>query len=153
MNFTLSRGYTFLAWTAVFVCTATLAADPLEFPRQQHPWGKFPLGSWKSVRTTSETLDEKGHVTAVTVTSTRTTLIGSDETTYTLRSEATLDVLGRRIATTPHVAKYGYYGESPGQVINVKVCPPFPVAMPELDHERRFRQVCGHVRFASKSDR
>jgi hypothetical protein len=96
------------------------AGQQIEFPPEQHPWGKFPIGAWKYVRTTAETLNDKGQVTNVAITDTRTTLIAADDTSYTLRSEVTLDVLGRRIATTPHVAKYGYYGETPGQTISVK---------------------------------
>src|SRR5947208_7688474 len=40
--------------------TAINAADALAFPPEHHPWGRFPVGSWKVVRTTSEALDEKG---------------------------------------------------------------------------------------------
>jgi hypothetical protein len=100
-------------------CAAAGAADP-PFPPEHHPWGRFPAGAWKYVRTTTETLDDKGLVASVTITDTRTVLAAADEESYTLRSEVTLDVLGRRIATTPQLAKYGYYGETPGQAVSVK---------------------------------
>jgi hypothetical protein len=89
-------------------------------PAEHHPWGHFPAGSWKSVRATSETLDAKGQVANITLTDTKTTLVAVDESSYTLRSEITVDVSGRRIATTPQLVKYGYYGETPGQGLSVK---------------------------------
>jgi hypothetical protein len=113
-------GLTTLAIAIASACAGPAAAEDLSFPSEHHPWGRFPVGSWKQVRTTSETLDSKGKITNIAVTDTRTTLIAADESTYTLRTEVTLDVGGRRIATTPQVAKYGYYGESPGQGVSAK---------------------------------
>ena len=72
------------------------------------------------MRTTSESLDAKGQVASVTITDTRTSLIAADDSSYTLRSEATVDAAGRRIATTPHVVRHGFLGEKPGQVYTVK---------------------------------
>src|SRR5215470_13356517 len=120
MRFIGPINWIMLTIAAVWACGGAVRAGQPEFPAEQHPWGKFPVGAWKSVRTTAETLDDKGRVTNVAITDTRTTLIAADSSTYTLRSDVTLDVLGRRIATTPHIAKYGYYGESPGQAISVK---------------------------------
>jgi hypothetical protein len=105
---------------AAAACAAVAAGQDLLFPPEHHPWGHFPVGSWKRVRTTSETLDDKGQVTNVTITDTRTTLVAADDSGYTLRTEVTVDVVGRRITTTPHVARHGYYGESPGQGLSVK---------------------------------
>jgi hypothetical protein len=90
------------------------------FPPDHHPWGRFPLGSWKLVRVTSETLDAQGHVTNVTTTETKTTLVASDLNSYTLRVDVTVEVAGRRFASAPQTVKHGYYGESPGQTVSVK---------------------------------
>ena len=54
---------------------APAAAQDVAYPREHHPWGRFPAGSWKHVRTTSETLDDKGQLANTTRTDTRTTLI------------------------------------------------------------------------------
>ena len=101
-------------------CSALLAADVLAFPVEHHPWGRFPVGSWKLVRTTSEALDEKGQVVSVTTTDTRTTLIATDVASYTLQTVATVDVASRRITAAPQVTKYGYYGEAAGQALGAK---------------------------------
>src|ERR1041385_5878244 len=84
------------AWPTLVLAQA---AQPAAVPRDNHPWGSFPVGSWKLVRTTSETLNSKGQVTNVTAMETRTSLIAADATSYTLRSEIALDVTGRRIGT------------------------------------------------------
>src|SRR5687767_14038503 len=64
--------------------SAAIAAD-IAVPADQHAWGRFPLGSWKSVRVTSEVLDEAGRITNVTITDTKTTLVVADAASYTLR--------------------------------------------------------------------
>jgi len=95
-------------------------ADELPFPRDHHPWGHFPVGSWKLVRTTAELLDDKEQVVNVTTTDTRTTLVAVDATGYTLRTDATVDVASRRIVNAPQTTRHGFYGEAPGQGFDVK---------------------------------
>src|SRR5947199_10001463 len=90
------------------------AADVLAFPAEHHPWGRFPVGSSKVVRTTSEALDEKGQVVSVTTTDTKTTLIVVDSAGYTLQTDATVDVASRRITAALPIERHGYYGEVPG---------------------------------------
>jgi hypothetical protein len=108
-----------LATTAILLVAALapalLAADRLSFPQEHHPWGHFPVGSRKTVRTTSEALDDKGHVVSVTSTDTTTTLIAADGASYTLQTNAIVDVAGRRISAAPQITRHGYYGEAPGQ--------------------------------------
>ena len=96
------------------------AAQDLSFPPEHHPWGRFPAASWKRVRVVSETLDEKGTVANVTITDVKTTLIAADQTSYTLRSESTIEIAGKRLSTPPETVKHGYYGEAAGQMVTVK---------------------------------
>jgi hypothetical protein len=108
---------------AAFVAATRLApaaAEDLAFPANHHPWGRFPAGSWKLVRTTLESLDEKGHVASVTTTETRSTLVSKDDSSYTLLTDAKVDVASRRITATPQTVKHGYYGETAGQTVGVK---------------------------------
>ncbi len=95
----------------------------------QHPWARFPVGSWKSVRVVTETLDEQGNVVNVTRTETRTTLVGVDEEAYSLRIESTVEVAGKRFASQPQVVKHGYYGEPAGQRVTVTQQPPVAVVI------------------------
>jgi hypothetical protein len=95
-------------------------ADNLAFPVKRHPWGHFPVGSSKYVRTTAEAVNDKGQVVSVTITDSRTTLVAADETTYTLTTDATVDVASRRITAPQQTVRYGYYGELPGQLESAK---------------------------------
>ena len=89
-------------------------------PPEQHPWGRFPIGSWKTVRVNSETLDSEGRVSNVTWTDTKTTLIAADATSYTLQVEVTVEIAGKRFSKLPETFKHGYQGEKPGQLVAVK---------------------------------
>jgi hypothetical protein len=99
---------------------APSVAEDAALPPDHHPWGHFPINSWKLVRTTAESLDEKRRVIGVTITDTRTTLVAADDSSYTLHTDATVDVASRRISASPQTAKYGYYGETPGQLLTAK---------------------------------
>jgi hypothetical protein len=118
--------YRYLVRRAIFAIavaalgSAPVAAQVVPFPRDRHPWGRFPAGSWKLVRATTETLDDKEQVVNVAITETRTTLAAVNDSTYTLRSEAKVNVTGRQIPAAPHVAQHGYYGESPGKGVSVR---------------------------------
>lgn len=92
----------------------------MTLPPDQHPWGRFPVGSWKSVRVVSELLDKQGKVGTVTVTDTKTTLITADKAGYSLRIDSTVEVAGKRFASQPQIARHGYNGESAGQTVTVK---------------------------------
>jgi hypothetical protein len=101
------------------VSAAPAAAQDAGIPADQHPWGRFPVGSWKSVRVVSETLDDKGNVVSLTRTETRSTLAAVDERGYALRIESTVEVAGKRFASQPQIARHGYYGEAAGQSVKV----------------------------------
>jgi hypothetical protein len=108
-----------------FVCAALISASLRgaqtgDLSKEQHPWGRFPVGSWKSVRVVTETLDDKGQVAGITRSETRTTLITSDDHSYSLRIESTVEVAGKKFTSQPQVVRHGYYGEPAGQSVVVK---------------------------------
>jgi hypothetical protein len=109
-----------VALVAAALGPALTEAEELAFPPEHHPWGRFPVGSWKQVRTTSEALDDKGQVVSVTTTDTRTKLTATDASSYTLQTDATVDVASRRILAAPQTTRHGYYGETPGQALGAK---------------------------------
>lgn len=115
--FVRGLGVTLLIATAYAV---SAASDDVALSPDHHPWGHFPNNSWKLVRTTAESLDDKGHVVSVTITDSKTTLLAADESTYTLHTDATVDVASRRITAAPQTARYGYYGETPGRLVTAK---------------------------------
>jgi hypothetical protein len=112
-----------LAWALPALAQQPAGSAPAAapaYPPDHHPWGRFPLGSWKLVRVTTETLDTLGRVANITTTDTKSTLIASDANSYTLRVESTVEAAGRRFASPVQTVKYGYYGEAPGQSLSVK---------------------------------
>jgi hypothetical protein len=109
-----------LALAAMLLAQRVDFAQDLNLPVEQHPWARFPVGSWKSVRVVSETLDENGTVAGVIRTETRTTLLSVDREGYSLRIESTVEVAGKRFASQPQIVKHGYYGETVGQPVTVK---------------------------------
>lgn len=102
------------------LCASLCSAQEGDISREQHPWGRFPVGSWKSVRVVTETLDEKGQVAGITRTETRTTLVSVEARGYSLRIESTVEVAGKKFASQPQVVRHGYYGEPAGQTVEVK---------------------------------
>lgn len=105
----------------LFALTAgPAAAQDAAALRSQHPWARFPVNSWKSVRVVSETLDANGLVANVILTETKTTLVAVDDSGYSLRIESMVDVAGKRFASQPQIVKHGYYGETAGQPVTVK---------------------------------
>jgi hypothetical protein len=105
----------------ISILVAPCAAKQIEgLPRDQHPWGQFKIGSWKRVKTTAETLNEKGQVTAVSTTETSTKLVDVDEHGYTLMIEVVVEVAGKRFNAQPQVVWRGFNGEAEGQTVTVK---------------------------------
>jgi hypothetical protein len=125
----------------LLVLASQAAAQETTFPREHHPWGSFPVGSWKRLLTTSETLDDKGQVANITRTETRTILTAVDDAAYSLRSEVIIDVAGRRLAVNPQVAKHGYYGEPAGRPVTIKPLGEAPVTIDGRAIECEVRQV------------
>lgn len=97
------------------------------------------------MRTTSESIDDKGQVTNLSTTDTRTTLMGADDAAYTLRSEITVTIAGRRIAMTPQVVKHGYYGEPAGRPLVIKQLGEAPVTIDGKSIPCEVRQVAVDV--------
>lgn len=100
-------GWTCLAAVLVMLSEGRAANSQLLTP-EHHPWGRFTPGAWQLTRTTSETLDQHGHVVRTTVTQTKTTLLSLDERHYTLKVESTVEVLGKRFEATPQIVKRTY---------------------------------------------
>jgi hypothetical protein len=82
-----------------------------QLPPEAHPWGRFPVGSWKNVRVTSETLDAQGRIVNTSVTETKTTLVAANDHEYQLKIETTVEVAGKRFAHPAQVTRHTYWGE------------------------------------------
>lgn len=117
------------------------AAQEANFPRELHPWGRFPVGSWKRVRTTSQALDEKGQVLSESITDTRTTLTAVGPESYTLQTEVTVEVASRWITGLPQVTRHGFYGETPPQAVSVRRLADAPLTIDGRTVNCQVRQV------------
>jgi hypothetical protein len=109
-----------IATAMILIGVLPCAAQPVQPRRDQHPWAKFPVGSWKTVQVTTETLDKLGNVTNITSTQTRTTLIAVDDDSYTLQVDVTVEVSGKRFPPQSQIVKYGYWGQTSEQPTTVK---------------------------------
>ncbi len=109
-----------LALLSALVAAGNSFAQELKLPAEHHPWGRFPVGSWKLVRVTSESLDEQGKIVSTTITETKTTLIQATAEIYTLRSDVTVTVDGKAFVRPPQTKKLGFSGEVVGQTLAIK---------------------------------
>ncbi len=104
---------------AMLACLNACAQDA-GVPAEHHPWGRFPVGSWKRIRVTTELLDPLGNVTSTTITETTTTLTAADVSTYTLRYEVITESSGKRFISKPRTRVLGYSGNAAGEPVTAK---------------------------------
>ncbi len=109
----LSCSRTAVRWVAALLVSGGLlfpglllrsAAAQVVSP-QTHPWARFAPGSWKTMRTTSETFGRNQERLSHTVTHTRTELASRDEHSYTLRISSEVVVMGKRLAGRHHTLR------------------------------------------------
>jgi hypothetical protein len=115
----LSRLFVIYLACALTAASSAAAQDG-GIPAEHHPWGRFPVGSWKFVRVTVENLDALGNVTGTTINETKTTLLAADATTFTLHVVVTVEASGKRFLRPPQITKYGYSGQLSGETLAAK---------------------------------
>lgn len=103
--------------------------EELSLLRYHHPWGRCGEGSWQTVRMISETLDEKGQVTSVSTTETRTTLEQDAADGVSLRVEVTMDVAGKRLLTQPQIVRQDFSGALTGENVTLKKLAPLSIVV------------------------
>ncbi len=82
---------------------------------RHNSWARFQSGAWKLVRVTTETLDEGGHVTATSVTETKTTLTRVENDGVVLEVEVGVEIAGKQFDGLPQCIKQGFHGELVGR--------------------------------------
>lgn len=111
------------SWAIVLLAvmaSSIAAAQDGGVSAEHHPWGRFPVGSWKLTRVSTEILDPLGNVTATSITETKTTLIAANATTYSLRYEVTTESSGKRFVSQPQSKVLGYSGNAAGEPVTAK---------------------------------
>ncbi len=91
------------------------AAELTLTSRDLDPWARFPQGSWKLVRTVTQSYDIHGTPTQTTTVETQTTLAKVDERGMSLKIDVTTQVNGRRIEGVAQQIEQGFWGEPPDQ--------------------------------------
>lgn len=119
------RGFTYLSLTLVaVVMTLRVEAAPVEdcvLPAARHPWASFQVGSSKTVRVTTETLDANGQITEASVNQTTTTLTDSTATDYDLQSKVEVEIAGKQFASQPTSVRQGFFGEQAGETVRTSL--------------------------------
>jgi hypothetical protein len=107
------------ALPAWLVATTALAqnAQAQNHVRTYREWEAFPVGAWKQVRVYRESFDEQGKLTQTSIADTKTTLVSTDEKGFSLKTEMTYEVAGKRFNPQPEVHWYGFHGEPKGQEV------------------------------------
>ncbi len=93
----------------------TVAAELTLTSRDLDTWARFPQGSWKLVRTTTQSYDVNGQPTQTTTVETQTTLAKVDDRSMCLKIDVTTQVNGRRIEGVPQQIEQGFWGEPTNQ--------------------------------------
>jgi hypothetical protein len=104
----------------VLVAVTWVAAGGFVRANEFDYWHPFGRGTWRSVRVVTETLDDKGQVSTVSVIETKTTLVDASNDRVTLQVAQTIETAGRRFESEPARVVIGPYGEIPGEKVAVK---------------------------------
>ncbi|MCH7727334.1 MAG: hypothetical protein IH991_12765 [Planctomycetes bacterium] len=110
--------FTITFFTVAMMTLVVCAVDTI-IPRSKHPWGRFPVGSWKTVRVHSEIFDHQQKLRSSSITETTTTLLAVTDTQYTLRVEVLVRVAGKRFVYQPKTKTIGFNGEVNGQTVKL----------------------------------
>ena len=99
--------------------TSGVVAQEWILSPDQHGWGRFKPGSWKTVRVITDVLDAEGMVTSTTKTETTTTLFEKKGGNYMLEVKVTVEIGDRRITSDPKMIKRYFRGNGDSK-INLK---------------------------------
>lgn len=103
------------------LCWLSLIAGPLcaqqNAPRDRHPWGRFAVGSWKTVRVYKETF-ANGAPAGSSVEESKTTLVAADDKQYTLQVDSRITAAGQEFDSDKSLT-LTYYGTLPGQALEI----------------------------------
>jgi hypothetical protein len=104
------------------------AASQPPIRHDQHPWARFPIGSWKQVRIVEQTLDADGRVTSESIMLRVERLHDVNPEHYSLSQEITIEVGGRQVEAPPKTVTLGLWTHEPGAVESVSEAPPEPIS-------------------------
>ncbi len=89
-------------------------------PGEHHRWARFGSGAWRTVRVTTETLDETGRVASTAITTSSSTLQSVTPTDYTLEVDVTVEVDGRRVNSPSRIVTRRFDGTADGNNVAIE---------------------------------
>ena len=120
---------------------AQCAAEEADISARHHSWGRFQPGAWKLVRVVTESLDENGHVIAVNVTETKTSLLRIDADGVELDVEVGVEVAGKQFDGQPQHLKQGFHGELAGGDVKFYLATPTEISIEDRKVSCRSQHV------------
>jgi len=116
-------GLLFIVAFHVFGCgiAQTGAAELTLTSRDLDAWARFPQGSWKLVRTVTQSYDIHGNPTQTTTVETQTTLSKVDDRGMCLKIDVCTQVNGRRIEGVPQQIEQGFWGQPSNQAATERI--------------------------------
>ncbi|TWT72715.1 hypothetical protein Pla123a_40140 [Posidoniimonas polymericola] len=81
------------------------APDSLQLPVESHPWGRFDVGAWRTLRTVTETFDESGRFLTRSETLHTDKLSEITDESYTLETTSVVEVGGKRLRGATQVTR------------------------------------------------
>ena len=108
-----------LGWIVAGLVVMTLGAqwcfaEDVAISARHHSWGRFRPGAWKLVRVVTESLDDRGSVTGVNTTETKTSLVRIERDAVVLEVEVGAEVAGKQFDGQPQCLRQAFYGELAG---------------------------------------
>lgn len=89
-------------------------------PAEHHPWAHFPVGAWREIQTTTENFDEAGVVVSQSLTTQMENLQSVSPDRYALNVQATVDVVGKRVAGNWITRVLNMTTDDAGQIIETR---------------------------------
>ena len=94
---------------------------PFVMPREHHPWARFQPFAWRGLRTTTETFDAEGNVASRTVSTQVEVLRAVDESSYTLDTQVTVDLGGKRLMGKWQTRQLGLLTDNTYRMVSSRV--------------------------------
>jgi hypothetical protein len=149
-------------WTCVLVCSASVqpqasvsaqdaagtdaaaqSPPPVEqsIAPEHHPWARFPLGAWRKVRVTEQTLDDGERIASQSVLFRVERLTKLAPEHFTLTQEIETELGSQRVLGPPRTVTLGLATDEPGHIQSIIAGTPQAIPLDGHDVEARVLDV------------
>lgn len=135
------RGLLLAVCTVLCQGELSRAADGLPLEKQQHHWMRFVPGTTRHERITTQTYNADGELQSTSVTEQRTTLLAVTMDSYTLQTETTVELAGKKVQSS-NTLEHGLLAD-PGERVSVSELEPQRLEIQDRTVNCRVYQVQG----------